>query len=187
MTAATQDTAGTPARRPSGPIRIFRAAEAPDLLETDIMRMEAPPPERAPLAGVFREAAQLGTTTRVLFRDPRPNGFSLVYAWFKSNYPLPVHSHDSDCLYYVVSGELVFGAQVLKAGDGLFVPANAPYAYNAGPEGVEVIEFRNVTEFDFLVRPSTLPRWERAAAICQANLEHWKSQLPPARQSTGLG
>lgn len=175
-------------RVPSGPVRIFRAADAPDLMEAGIMQFLPPPPERAPLAGVFAKAAQLATRGRVLFRDPRPGGFSLVYAWFKSNYPLPAHTHDSDCLYYVISGELQFGRETLRAGDGLMVPANAPYAYVAGPEGVEVLEFRNASAFDFQLRPSTLPRWERAAAVCEANFEKWQGEsTPPARQSRGLG
>ena len=186
ISSATADTAATQ-RKPSGPVRIFRAADAPDLLSANIMHAEAPPPERAPLAAVFGQAVGLATTGRVLFRDPRPNGFSLIYAWFKSNYPLPVHTHDSDCLYYVISGELAFGNQVLKAGDGFLVPAHAPYAYTAGPEGVEILEFRNATDFAFVMRPSALPRWERAAAICQENFERWKAEVPPARQSTGLG
>ncbi|MET3513858.1 quercetin dioxygenase-like cupin family protein [Pseudacidovorax sp. 1753] len=183
----TSTPASSAERKPAGPVRIFRAIDAPELFESGIMAMQPPPPERAPLADTFRRAAELGTHGRVLFRDDRPGGFSLVYAWFKSGYPLPVHSHDSDCLYYVVAGELRFGRETLKAGDGLMVPANAPYAYVAGPQGVEVLEFRQAAQFDFVIRPSSPARWEAAAAICRSQFEHWQTEAPPTRESLGIG
>lgn len=182
-----QNTPPAGERRPSGRVRIFRAAVAPELMASGIMEMHAPPPERAPLADTFRRAAELGTHGRVLFRDERPGGFSLVYAWFKSGYPLPVHSHDSDCLYYVVSGELHFGREVLKSGDGFLVPAYAPYAYVPGPEGVEVLEFRQAARFDFRMQPGTPARWEQAAAACRARFESWETETPPSRESSGAG
>ena len=70
---------------------------------------------------------------------------SLVHAWFGPGYRLPRHTHSADCLYYVISGSAVLGNHTLRAGDGFFVPANAPYQYDAGPEGVEVLEIRGAT------------------------------------------
>ena len=29
------------------------------------------------------------------------------YIWFKSGYVLPPHSHDGDCLYYILAGSLL--------------------------------------------------------------------------------
>jgi hypothetical protein len=69
---------------------------------------------------------------------------SLVHAWFGPNFQLFRHSHPryGDCLYYIVAGEIIMGSRTLKAGDGFFVPNGAPYKYSAGPNGVEVLEFR---------------------------------------------
>ncbi|WP_066271761.1 cupin domain-containing protein [Hydrogenophaga palleronii] len=189
MNDSEQNPISEPAavRKSAGRIEIFRADKAVNLDEAGIMHAEAPPPERAPLNGIFKEAVERGIATRLLFREPRPDGFSLVYAWFKSGYPLPAHSHNANCLYYVISGELTMGTEVLKSGDGFFVPANAIYSYFAGPQGVEVLEFRNVAEFDLVFRGGTLPMWERAAAICSAGFERWKTEEPPERQSAGLG
>src|SRR5262249_35579654 len=106
---------------------------------------------------------------------------------FKSHYPLPTHSHNTPCLYYVISGELQMGKQTLGPGDGFFVPACANYAYQAGPQGVEILEFRDTNDFDFVMRSGTLPMWERMAAIGSANLEHWKREEPPVRRSAGVG
>ena len=35
------------------------------------------------------------------------------------------------------------GNQVLRAGDSFFIPAEAPYVYTAGPDGVEILEIRH--------------------------------------------
>ena len=60
---------------------------------------------------------------RLLVRqEPEDGGFSLMYAYFKPNYPLLRHKHEDDCLYVVISGEANMGSQTLKAGDSLFVP-----------------------------------------------------------------
>jgi quercetin dioxygenase-like cupin family protein len=116
---------------------------------------------------------------KVLYRQPADEGgFSLVYAWFKPHYILPRHSHDADCLYYVVAGTAVLGNQVLRAGDGFFVPSGAPYQYSAGPEGVEVLEFRNARAFDMQITESN----ERYAAILANAAEHarqWSAMNAP--------
>jgi hypothetical protein len=85
-----------------------------------------------------------GSAVTPLFAQGGADGMSLVHAWFGPNFPLFRHSHPKfgDCLYYVVAGEIIMGSRVLKAGDGFFVPNGAPYKYTAGPNGVEVLEFR---------------------------------------------
>ena len=85
-----------------------------------------------------------GSAVTPLFSQQSPEGMSLVHAWFGPNFPLFRHSHPKygDCLYYIVAGEIVMGSRTLKAGDGFFVPNGAPYRYKAGPDGVEVLEFR---------------------------------------------
>lgn len=85
-----------------------------------------------------------GSRTTPLFGQGGPEGMSLVHVWFGPNFPLFRHSHPrfGDCLYYVLAGEVVMGSQRLGPGDGFFVPNGMPYKYKAGPEGVEVLEFR---------------------------------------------
>ncbi|MFP3739982.1 cupin domain-containing protein, partial [Burkholderia sp. SIMBA_019] len=110
---------------------------------------------------------------KCLFRSPDPDGFTLTYLWFKGNYVLPVHTHNPDCLYCVIAGEIHLGKQVLTSGDGFFVAADTPYGYSVGPQGVEVLEFRNSTEFDITVRDATERAWEKLAGICAENRELW--------------
>jgi quercetin dioxygenase-like cupin family protein len=154
-------------------LSIFRSGDATPL-DATVMSPPRLDPEIPRSLDLSPIAA--GTTTDVLFLGEGDNGFSLVRARFKTGYRLPRHSHDSDCLYYVVAGSAVLGNQVLQAGDGFFVPADAPYAYEAGPDGVEVLEFRRATSFNIDVRDQTVERWQPIVAAAVANHDQWVSE-----------
>src|ERR1035437_3691951 len=108
------------------------------LYETGMMSLPEMEPE-AP-EEMMEWALSPGHVVKVLFGDPEAGGMSLIWSWFGPNFTLPRHSHSADCMYCITKGELHMGRQVFRAGEGLFVPANAPYAYSAGPDGVEVLE-----------------------------------------------
>lgn len=141
------------------------------------------------LAGVAKLMAAtkpgLGENATVLFAEPGPTGMSLVRGWFKSGYILPAHSHSHDCLYYVLAGELRMGAHVVKAGDGFFLPSDTPYSYEAGPDGVEVLEFRNTTHFNIVLREQPEERWDRLAENYKDRAEVWEAEtIPPSARKT---
>jgi quercetin dioxygenase-like cupin family protein len=152
---------------------IYRAEDA-----TPLDKETMPPPVLDPAIRRELDLSPIaaGTSTDVLFRGDRDDGFSLVRVRFKTGYRLPRHSHDADCLYYIVSGSVIMGSHVLGAGDGFFVPADAPYAYEAGPDGVELLEFRTATTFDIDVRDQTVERWEPIVAAAVANHDRWVSE-----------
>jgi len=169
----------SPAKR----MRIFRASEATDIQD------------HMPVVGVddhvqtglrlLAEATgsypvESGTKAVVLFCEPGDHGISLVYLWFKSGYVLPRHSHDVDCLYYVLGGELQMGTQTVRKGDGVFIPANAAYTYEAGPNGVEVLEFRNATRFQFRFQGNDDAHWKRIADVLKASCAKWEHEPPPS-------
>ncbi len=157
-------------------ITIHRAADAPNLEATDFMTAPTMSPEaRDGLSEALRAGIVEGGVVKVLAREP--GGFSLVHVWFKANYPLPRHSHDADCMYYVISGSAVMGNQVLRAGDAFFVPADAPYQYNAGPDGVEVLEVRHGTaQFDMKIPDASPERWKAMAEAITANRDRWAGE-----------
>ena len=107
--------------------------------------------------------ARMGDGTEALVLHEGP-GFCLMYVRFKSGFPLFRHSHAPDCLYQVVGGSLQIGDQVLRKGDGFFVPAGTPYAYTAGPEGVEVLEFRHEPIRETVIQANNPAYWEKAVA-----------------------
>lgn len=114
-----------------------------------------------------------GHVVKTLFGDAEEGGMSLVWSWFGPDYPLSRHSHSADCLYYITKGQIRLGQQVLGEGEGFFVPSNAPYAYTAGPEGVEILEFRSVSSFDMQISES-LPRWAKIVEGVHANRARWQ-------------
>ncbi len=114
-----------------------------------------------------------GNHDAVLFRGEGDDGFSLVRAWFGPHFVLPRHTHDSDCLYYVVEGSLIMGSQTLAVGDGFFVPSDSPYAYQAGADGVVVLEFRTRTSFGMNILGGQVERWRQMAVVAQEHGERW--------------
>ena len=108
-------------------------------------------------------------------------GFTLMHAWFKKDYPLPLHSHSADCLYYVVAGTARLGTEELSAGDTFFVPANVPYTYRAGPDGVEVLEFRHTLDIDFQNYAKNQAFYDKAISTIIANRDLWTEVPKPAR------
>jgi len=160
-----------PSSRPNrSGITLFDAPEsAPLLYETEVMSMpsmDPPAPDQ-----MVEWATSGGHLVKVLFQHA-DDGMSLVWSRFGPGYPLPRHSHSADCLYYVVSGEARMGARRITAGAGFFVPAGAPYAYTAGPDGIEILEFRGVSSFGMRITES-LERWDRIVDEVRANKTAW--------------
>lgn len=159
-----------PDRRAGRTIQFFRKEDARDFDEDGMM---TPPSIDESVWPLLRENSTVpGQKVQVLFKDVE-SGFSLVSAWFGANFRLPRHSHDADCLYYVLSGEAHLGNRVLGAGEGFFVKAGAPYTYTAGPDGVQVLEFRTATAFDMTIFDRTPERWRPIIEAVQANRERW--------------
>ena len=155
----------------SGKMVIFTAAAAPRLAESGMM--EAPTytertADDAPQSEGYSERALAGSHLTVPFRQQGPGGFSLVTVDFAAGLLLPRHSHSSDCLYYIVAGQILMGQRELGPGDGFFLPADQPYAYRAGPEGVKVLEFRHQAAFDMKIYEQDMARYREKADASMA-------------------
>ena len=164
---------GKPARRG---IKLFRAKDAVALAESGAMSapvLDAEDMKALAADGPRPPTVALGIQDTLLFRGESPDGSSLVRAWLGPHYVLPRHSHSGDCLYYIVEGTISMGAQQLGAGDGFFVPADARYAYEAGPDGAVVLEFRTQTSFDMQIPGGQLERWRRMATVAEEHGDRW--------------
>jgi hypothetical protein len=158
--------------------RIFRGVDAPDLNETDKMTLAGLTPIVKAGIGRWVEAGVgEGNITKVLFSLPH---MSLTYAWFKSGFALPLHSHNADCLYYIIAGTLKLGTEELGAGDGFFVGSDVPYTYKPGADGVEVLEFRTVENFDMKFQGRTAAYWDKVVVGMDAARPNWGSEAPPS-------
>jgi hypothetical protein len=158
--------------------QIFRTATSPSLDETAHMEVVGMTPEfEAGITKALEAGFAEGNIVKTLFSCP---GFSLTYAWFKSGFPLPLHTHDADCLYYIVAGSLQLGTDTLGPGDGFFLPANKAYRYTPGPKGVEVLEFRGQENFNIDFLAKSLPAWEKIANAVSTRREDWAGEAPPS-------
>jgi hypothetical protein len=163
----------------STPLEIFRHDEARDYAKGGIQRIVAPGPTVMEALARF-EKSGAGAGQRVTLAFARP-GFSLTHVWFKSGYPLPLHSHSGDCLYYILAGDIRIGTNRLGAGDGFFVASDVAYTYEVGPEGVEVLEFRATDELDIRFRSESGAAWDKTIETLEARREIWKDEAPPSR------
>ncbi len=166
------------------PFTLFRGRDSEDLTEAEAMH-DAPTPDHdspdaqrvaAQVAQAMEGGLLEGSKVRLLFSRP---GMSLGYAWFKSGFPLPRHSHNADCLYFIVGGSLRIGTEELGPGDGFFVGADVPYAYVPGENGVEVLEFRTADKFDIKVLANNPAWWDGALQRLADERPKWAAQDTP--------
>ena len=163
----------------AGKFQIFRMADAPVLEESHAMTFEGVTQDVQSQFNQLCEAGLIdGQYVKVLADVP---GFSLIYSWFKAGFPLPLHSHDSDCMYYIVAGSIRLGTNDLGPGDSFFVPKDVPYTYSVGADGLEILEFRNTGTFNFrFVAKATAPYWSKAMAQVADHREEWMHAKRPS-------
>jgi quercetin dioxygenase-like cupin family protein len=156
------------------PIKPFTFRESVELFESGVMEIKDTPD--AIFTAATDDSMTFGMDTHVLFADAEAgtDGMSLAHAWLAPHYDLPPHSHNGDCLYYVVEGSIQLGKRELKKGDGFFVPKDSTYRYIAGENGAEVIEFRTAVAFDFRYRDTDPERWTDRFQTAATHREEWK-------------
>lgn len=153
--------------------RIYRAKDSQEV-DVDMMPIVGMSADDAAGMGAAMAAGYAeGANSRLIMAD-EATGMSLTYARFRAGFLLPRHSHDAHCAYYVISGEAHLGGAVLRAGDAFVVPAHDFYSYRAGPEGVEIMEFRTATEFHFRFGGNDRGFWGQVFAATTANAGDWK-------------
>ena len=143
------------------------------------------------MAETFGKAVEAGLENGGMIKNlfsfgDEERGAHLFYGWFKAESIVVRHSHGQDCLYFILSGEAILGNQTLGVGDGFYVPADHPYAYRAGPRGVEVLEFRSVHPVDgstyFLERRPEA--WAKFLQVVVDQQEAWQAEVvPPSQRS----
>jgi quercetin dioxygenase-like cupin family protein len=159
-------------------VRVYRASDAPALHESGATRSDFG--SNTELLDVATKLASSDCSiSRLLVHQTREEGgLSIVYLFFKPNFPLFRHAHDVDSLYVVISGSIVdfMGQARLCPGDIWSVKAGTTYWYTAGPSGVEVLElFRDADTATIIYTANPPERLEEAKEAVRANEPKWKS------------
>jgi hypothetical protein len=167
-----------PSEKEHKPFEIYRKDDYREYGEHGIMQLDDITPEIAEGLTAFNESgASAGQLVRMAYSRP---GMSLTHVWFKSGYPLPLHSHTSDCLYYILAGSIRVGAEEMGPGDGFFVGCDVPYTYETGPNGAEVLEFRATDLMNIRFMAKNKTAWDKTVAKIKARREHWETEQPPS-------
>lgn len=58
------------------------------------------------------------------------------------NHVVESHAHDEDEIVYILEGEMILGARVLKAGSSAMIPGKTLYGFSAGADGLVFLNFR---------------------------------------------
>ena len=181
MSDARSQEDAAPARTRRRKMQVFRG-DCPPQTERDHLTVEGM--DESVIAGFAKLQAcgavpGLAEQTTRLFAEEDEKGLSLIRVWFKSGNTLPRHSHSSDCLYYIIGGEAQMGSVTLKKGDGVFIPADQGYTLQAGPDGVELLEFRNATRYNIFYKGNDEAHWERIAEGYRTRGDIWRTELVP--------
>jgi hypothetical protein len=159
------------------PFEIYRGADALDYGEHAIQKLDDPSPAVLGAFAGFSQYQEHGSDVKLVYARP---GFSLTSVWFKSGYPLALHSHTGGCLYYIVAGSIRMGEERLGPGDGFFVDHDVPYTYETGPDGVEVLEFRATDLLDIRFKTNTKAAWDKIIARMGARQSAWSNETRPS-------
>ncbi len=157
--------------------RIHRGDEAPELHESGAAVSDFGPHEELREIATRLAGSECSLTKLLVHQARDEGGLSIVYLFFKPNFPLFRHQHDVDSLYIVISGSVVdlMGSEVLRPGDCFSVPARTPYWYTAGPDGVEVLEiFRDADTVTVIYVDNPEGRVEEAQEAVRANADAWR-------------
>ena len=71
----------------------------------------------------------------------------LIEIDYLPNAAINVHAHDEDEIIYIVKGEMRLGTRVLGEGSSVFIKGRAFYSFQAGPEGLRMLNFRPKADF----------------------------------------
>jgi hypothetical protein len=158
---------------------LFKASDAVNFDQSGVMSAPEPGTFDVESAKELAEEGVVaqGANNELLFVG---GGMSLTKVWFKSGFPLPRHSHDCACLYYILAGSVSMGNEVLEAGDGFFVGEDVPYTYKVGPQGVELLEFRAATEFGIRLLGANADWGKKALASARKAMPNWPSEPRPS-------
>ena len=132
-------------------------AEAPLLHETEVMSMpEMDPPA---LDQMIAWGTSGGNLAKVLFQDGGESGMSLVWSWFGPTTPRPGTRTTPTASTTWSRARPGWATVWCPPAPASSCRPGAPYAYTAGPENIEILEFRNVSQFDMQITEGLCDRW----------------------------
>lgn len=79
-----------------------------------------------------------------------PTGLELLEIYYPPNAAIALHAHLEDEIIYVVDGAIRLGDRTYGKGSSVFVARQTLYAFQAGPDGLHMINFRARPDHSFI-------------------------------------
>jgi quercetin dioxygenase-like cupin family protein len=80
-------------------------------------------------------------------------------------YVVEAHAHDEDEIIFVLEGEMVLGARVVKAGSSAMIPGKTLYGFSAGPDGLRFLNFRARRDTTFHTKEQFMAQRKKSPAV----------------------
>src|SRR5262249_48669882 len=158
-------------------VRIYRAGDSPELHETEASSTDFGEHEEYRGVATTLATANCSHSRLLVHQKADQGGFNVLYLYFKPNFPLFHHKHDTDSMYVAISGSAVdfLNETTLRPAQCGFVPQATTYWSTAGQDGVEVLEMFHAVEHLTVIMAETPPgRLEQAEAALRDNIDTWK-------------
>lgn len=85
-----------------------------------------------------------------------PSGLDLLEIYYPPDAVITVHAHEEDEIIYVVDGAIRLGNRLYPKGSSVFVARQTLYGFEAGPEGLHMVNFRARADHSFITQPEYL-------------------------------
>lgn len=80
----------------------------------------------------------------------------LVEFLYEPDAEIQVHAHDEDEIMFVRAGEMHVGNRVLQPGASIYIAGGTLYGFKAGPNGLQILNFRPRQDITFYTREEFL-------------------------------
>ncbi|MET0988478.1 MAG: hypothetical protein ABW034_24025 [Steroidobacteraceae bacterium] len=74
----------------------------------------------------------------------------LIEVYYEPNAEVQLHAHEQDEIIFVRSGLMHAGNRTLHPGDSIYIAGRTFYKFSAGPEGLQMLNFRPREDSSFL-------------------------------------
>ncbi|MDT0575948.1 hypothetical protein RM533_07090 [Croceicoccus sp. F390] len=87
-----------------------------------------------------------------------PERLDLLEIFYPANAVINVHAHEEDEIIYVVEGDIRLGKRLYPKGSSVFIARQTLYSFEAGPDGLHMVNFRARADHSFITQSEYLAR-----------------------------
>lgn len=94
-----------------------------------------------------------------------PTGLELLEVYYPPHAVIKLHAHHEDEIIYVVDGAIRLGDRLYGKGSSVFVAGETLYGFEAGPEGLHMVNFRARSDHSFIPKEEFIAQRNKAKEV----------------------